>query len=145
MESSDSPSGGLFVCLLGQAINQNAINFMKNKYTPLVIALVFVGVFLYKGFFQKTEDNFSKKAKCATYGELVNEKIKGSGRVFQNDMYWVNEVFYSPARETCVYTFTIHPMSGQDIYNVYDLFGGEILVTSIDNLYSGKVIELKKD
>ena len=109
---------------------------MNNKQIILVVILVIVSVFALKNssFLNKEKDDlFAKKAKCASYTELANTKIKESGRVFSNDTYTLNEVFYSPKKDTCLYAYTIHSKESE-IYSIYDLFGSNLYDFSDPNI-----------
>ena len=109
---------------------------MNNKNIILGGLLVIVSIFALKNsnfLDNKKDDLFTKKTKCASYTELAHTKIKESGRVFSNDSYTLNEVFYSPKKDTCLYAYTITSPTSGELYSIYDLFGGSILVLSDQN------------
>jgi hypothetical protein len=92
---------------------------------------------------------FEQKEKCSKYTEQVNEKIKQSGRVFQNDTYTVSEIFYSPSMNSCLYAWIIHTSTEpKEIYSIDDLFGGDVhtggFAKNAEAEYYNKIKELKK-
>ena len=126
---------------------------MKLTKTHLIILLV-LALVLVVGFFtfgHKTSDKtvFEKKQTCSQYGDQVNKKITDSGRVFEKDSYTVNEIFYSPKMDTCLYAYTIHTQGEpKEIYSIDDLFGGSVytggLAPDADKSFYEKREELKK-
>ena len=95
------------------------------------------------------KNEFQKKQECSQQYDLANTKIKESGRVFQNDTYTLNEIFYSPKMNTCLYAYTIHTTTDpKEIYTIDDLFGGGVFTGGLSKTaetdFSQKIIELKK-
>jgi hypothetical protein len=109
----------------------------------LGIGLVFV---LKNNLFHTDTDLFKKKQDCSQYHDLVDKKIQESGRVFKNETYTIDEIFYSPKKDTCLYAFTIHTSAGyaSDVYNIYDLFGAGVFGGSIDTDYQIERLKLKR-
>ena len=117
---------------------------MKNQKEIIIILVILtVGAFF---FFNKnspqTADTFKKKEECSENYALANQKIKDSGRVFGSETYTLNELFYSPKMNTCLYAYTIHTSTGE-IYSIYDLFGGDIYGGSIPEEFQKQRAELK--
>ncbi|NQV88233.1 MAG: hypothetical protein HQ402_01585 [Parcubacteria group bacterium] len=116
----------------------------------LVLVVVLAVVYFNKqsaGIAIKSE--FQKKQECSQQYDLANTKIKESGRVFQNDTYTLNEIFYSPKMNTCLYAYTIHTTTDpKEIYTIDDLFGGGVFVGGMSKTaeadFSQKIAELKK-
>lgn len=115
----------------------------------LVLVVVLLVVYFNKQSAEITGKNeFSKKQECSKQYDLANTKIKESGRVFENDTYTLNEIFYSPKMNTCLYAYTIHTTDPKNIYTIDDLFGGSVFVGGISENaevdFNQKIIELKK-
>lgn len=116
----------------------------------LVLVVVLAVVYFNKqsaGIAGKNE--FQKKQECSQQYDLANTKIKESGRVFQNDSYTLNEIFYSPKMNTCLYAYTIHTTTDpKEIYSIDDLFGGSVFTGGLSETaeadFSQKIAELKK-
>jgi len=125
-------------------IKENKIVFV------IILVLIFVGIYFNKqslGIKEKNE--FSKKQECSRQYDLINTKIKESGRVFENDTYILNEIFYSPKMNTCLYAYTINTNTDpKKIYTIDDLFGGSVFVGGISKTaevdFNQKILELKK-
>lgn len=124
---------------------------MKNKVITisltLLVAIFIVGIFfeLYKGnHFNQNSDTFAKKQECTKYADLVNQKIKDSGRVFPGETYVVNEIFYSPTKDSCLYAFTINTKGGEELYSVYDIFGGDLYTGTIATEFQSERTSLKE-
>lgn len=116
----------------------------------LVLIVVLAVVYFNKqstGIAGKNE--FQKKQECSQQYDLANIKIKESGRVFQNDTYTLNEIFYSPKMNTCLYAYTIHTTTDpKEIYTIDDLFGGSVFTGGLSKTaetdFTQKIAELKK-
>lgn len=89
-------------------------------------------------------DIFLKKQECSKYYDLANTKIKESGRVFQNDTFTLNEVFYSPKLNSCLYAYTISTSSTGEIYSIYDVFGSSIYDGTNATTFHSQREDLKK-
>lgn len=124
----------------------------ENKVTSLIIfALIVVLLIIYlkrsKEIVSKNE--FQKKKECSQQYVLANTKIKESGRVFKDDTYTLNEIFYSPKTNSCLYAYTIHTtFDPKEIYTIDDLFGGSIFTGGLSKTaeadFNQKIAELKK-
>ena len=117
---------------------------MKNQKEIIIIGVILIaGVFFFLNkSTPKTADTFKKKQECSQSYDLANQKIKDSGRVFPQESYTLNELFYSPKMNTCLYAYTIHTSNGE-IYSIYDLFGGDIYGGSIADDFQKQRAELK--
>lgn len=121
---------------------------IKQNWFKVVIVLLF-GAFLLSNINLSRNNTFVKKQECSKYYELANTKIKESGRVFENDTYVLNEIFYSPKMDTCLYAYTINTSTDpKQIYTIDDLFGGGVFVGGISKTaemeFNQKITELKK-
>ena len=110
-----------------------------NKQTQIALGVCLVVGILYlltnSNLFQGDKSAFENKKDCSKYYELAKQKIVDSGRVFdsRNESYTLNEVFYSPKMNSCLYAYTIHTAT-YDIYSIYDVFGGSVAdVTSAED------------
>lgn len=125
---------------------------MKNKDIIIIILALTVLVLGYYSFSDKkrdaTEIIFQKKQKCSQYSDLVNTKIEESGRVFRLDTYWIDELFYSPKLNTCLYAWRIRTNVGalgtETIYSIDDIFGGDVFTSSISEPFYKEIEKLKK-
>ena len=123
------------------------MKILKQNWFRILIVILFAS-FLVSNINLQKRDNFSKKQECSKYYELANTKIKESGRDFQNDTYTVNEIFYSPQMNTCLYAYTIHTNTDPKvIYTIDDIFGGSVFVGGISQTaeadFYKKITELK--
>lgn len=117
----------------------------KNTKIVLGILLVIGLFYISKNTFFHTEtDLFKKKQECSKNYDLVNQKIKDSGRVMSNESYTLNEIFYSPKMNTCLYAYTIHTGGGSEIYSIYDVFGGDVFGGSIADDFQNERAKLKQ-
>lgn len=120
---------------------------MEKKTQVLLVAILIIGIFYISqngNPFQKNTDTFKKKQECGQYSDLANQKIKDSGRVMSGESYTVNEIFYSPSKDSCLYAYTINTGGGGELYSVYDLFGGDVYTGTIAEEFQSQRVELKK-
>lgn len=117
--------------------------FLKENWFRIIIVLIF-GVYLISNINFSNKDVFVKKQECVKYYDLANTKIKESGRVFQNDIYTLNEVFYSPKMNTCLYAYTIHGSLVGEIYSIYDVFGASVYDGTDANTFQSQREDLKR-
>lgn len=123
---------------------------MEKKDQIILAVILIIGLFFIlknNNLFHKEADVFEKKQDCSQYYDLADRKIRESGRVFENETYTINEIFYSPKMDTCLYAFTIHQTvgyGGSELYSIYDLFGGAVFGGSIDTDYQLERIKLKR-
>jgi hypothetical protein len=120
-----------------------------NKSWFKVSIVILFGGFILSSINFSQNNTFVKKQECSKYYELANTKIKENGRVFENDTYVLNEIFYSPKMDTCLYAYTINTNTDpKQIYTIDDLFGGGVFVGGISKNaeieFSQKITELKK-
>ncbi len=116
-----------------------------NLSSLTVVAIVLVGGYFVYSHKNSTETTFNQKQECAQYTDLANQKVKDSGRVFEKDSFTVNEIFYSPKKNTCLYAYTIHTtFDPKEIYSIDDLFGGGVFAGSIETDFYNKIAELKE-
>ena len=124
----------------------------ENRITTVIIfVLIIVLAVVYfnkqsEGTLGKNE--FQKKQECSQQYDLANNKIKESGRVFQNDTYTLSEIFYSPKMNTCLYAYIIHTTTDpKEIYTIDDLFGSGVFVGGMSKTaeadFNRKIVELK--
>ncbi len=115
------------------------------------VLLIWGGVQLWDYVFPDTPktsyQSSSNWSDCSQYTDLIHRKIKESDRVLKNESYTLNEIFYSPRMNTCLYAFTVHTSQmygGYDFYLIYDFFGGAIFGGSVDTDFQVKIIDLKR-
>ncbi len=102
---------------------------MNNKTLIVIVSLIaFAGItFAYVNQEKQKDLAFEKKQECSQYSDLVDQRIKESGRVFENDSFTVQEIFYSPKMNSCLYAYTIYTtLDPKELYSIDDLFGGSI-------------------
>lgn len=114
----------------------------KNQLFLLCAVLVIIGVSFYLRSVSN-EKTFNKKQECSQNYELVKTKLKDNPRIFQGETYAINEVFYSPKMNTCLYAYIIKT-NILSLYNIDDVFGGNIFAGSVENDFYKKISELKK-
>jgi hypothetical protein len=108
----------------------------ENKITTVIIVIILVvilGIVCFSKQLTKTLDNsFEKKPECSQYSNLVETKIKESGRVFEKDSFSVKEIFYSPRLDTCLYAWVLHTtFDPKEIYSIDDIFGGGVYTSGL--------------
>ncbi|MFZ2706551.1 MAG: hypothetical protein WAY88_00260 [Minisyncoccia bacterium] len=116
----------------------------KKIITIIVIICAIVLFFIY---INKSSRVGINDTNCSQYTDLINRKIKESDRVLKNEGYTLNEIFYSPRMNTCLYAFTVHTSQmygGSDLYFIYDFFGGAIFGGGTDTDFQIKRIDLKR-
>jgi hypothetical protein len=119
---------------------------MDKKTKIILVIVLIIGLFyISKNLFSNKEaDLFQKKQECSKNYDLVNQKIKDSGRIMSNESYTLNEIFYSPKMNTCLYAYTIHTGGGEEIYSIYDVFGGDIFGGSLSDEFQKERTKLKQ-
>ncbi len=113
----------------------------------ITIIVIICAVVLFFIYINKSSRVGSTNTDCSQYTDLINRKIKESDRVLKNERYSLNEIFYSPRMNTCLYAFTVHTSQiygGSDLYFIYDFFGGAIFGGSVDTDFQIKRIDLKR-
>jgi hypothetical protein len=115
----------------------------------IVVAITTASFFILNSRNNSEKSVFEKKQECAKYTSLANKKISESGRVFEKDSFTLNEIFYSPKMDTCLYAYTIYTtFDPREIYSIDDLFGGSVytggLAANAEKSFFQKIEELKK-
>ncbi len=118
---------------------------MKKEIKVLLVIILIGIVFLLVKYNNNSKVNeiFKKKQECAKYTDLVNKKIIESGRIFTDENYTIDEIFYSPKMNTCLYAYTIHAKRGE-LYNIYDLFGKYSLTLTNSDDFHARRAEFEK-
>jgi len=117
------------------------MNWIKENWFKLgLLVVALVSIFLYFGTSENQVENltsdgdFQKKQECASFDgyQLADTRIQNSGRLLKNDTYKVEEIFYSPQIESCLYAWKLYtPIEPYTIYSIDDLFSGEIFTAGI--------------
>lgn len=85
----------------------------------------------------KTEDAFNMKAKCASYREDIGKKL---GATLWTS-YSIDEIFYSPIENSCLYAVSAYQERGSySAYIIWDQLSGEMLFYRDTSLTNGQDI-----
>lgn len=122
-----------------------------DKNTKIILGIILViGLFYISkntNLFEKDTKISENKQGCSQYEDLINKKIQESERVLKNEKYILNEIFYSPQINTCLYAFTVEESDiygGKKSYYIYDFFKEAIFSTRSDTDFQVKIISLKR-
>jgi uncharacterized protein YneF (UPF0154 family) len=120
---------------------------MEKKTQVLVIAVLLIALFygISSGFFFQDESVvFHKKQECSKHYDLVHSKLRDNPRIFEGETYTLNEIFYSPKMDTCLYAYVIpHEAPLVTVYNIDDVFGGNIFAGSVEWAFYEEIAKLK--
>ena len=124
-------------------------NWLKENWFKLGGVLVIVGVVaaLFMVRIEQKEDSFARKQECASYIDAIERKLKeiSIGEL----IYGLDQVFYSPQRNSCLYSYHNYALGGYYIAdyltneNVWG-WGGITDVSERERSWRSAIEELKR-
>jgi len=85
----------------------------------------------------QTEDAFNMKAKCASYREDIEKKMEA--KLWTS--YSIDEIFYSPIENSCLYAVSAYQERGSySAYIIWDQLSGEMPFYRDTSLTNGQDI-----